>query len=220
MKNLIDFDEEAIQPSKAKPDLIPTSKTRPKPPTSKAKPDLIPTSKTKPKPPTSKAKPDLIPTSKPKKIDELMEKNLIDFNQSPYERYTITTIYYYPLTKDILGLKLTNNLKEKISKLNTESAIGLTWIIRSLVLTNKGKAPVYNYSNLFFQLSKTQIKEIIEYYFTTLAILLNPAQKTGSGIWATSAKIGYKLGKDPKYKRMGVKGATGHYKSHARPWGT
>lgn len=47
MRNLIDLDEEPIQPSKTKADLIPTSKT----------------------------KPDLIPTSKPKKIDELIKKN-------------------------------------------------------------------------------------------------------------------------------------------------
>lgn len=110
MRNLIDLDEEPIQPSKTKPDLI--------------------------------------PTSKPKKIDELMKKNLINFNQSPYERYTpqksakkintevITALLNeikYPLTKDILGLTLTKNLKEKISKLTLEAAVGLTWIIRSLV---------------------------------------------------------------------------------------
>lgn len=169
MRNLIDLDEEPIQPSKTKPDLIPTSKTKPKP------------------------KPDLIPTSKPKKIDELMKKNLIDFSQSPYERYipqksakkinteVITALLNeinYPLTKDVLGIKLTiKDLKEKISKLNSEAAIGLTWIIRALVLSNTKKLPVYYENNNYFQLSKKEIKEIIEYYFTTLAILLNPAQK-------------------------------------------
>ena len=107
-----------------------------------------------------------------------MEKNLTDFTKSPYERYTkkqslkkikngvvnnLINEINYPITKDILGLKLTKDLKEKISKLTTESIIGLTWIIRALVLTNKGKLPVYNYNNSFFQLSKAQIKEIIEY---------------------------------------------------------
>ena len=35
---------------------------------------------------------------------------------------------------------------------------------------------------------------------------------------ASAAKLGYKLGKDKKYKRMGALGATGHYKRHPRPW--
>ena len=83
----------------------------------------------------------------------------------------------YPLTKDILGINLTKDLKQKISKLTSEAAIGLTWIIRALVLTNRGKLPVYNYKNSYYQLSKSQIKEIIEYYFSSLAMLLNPAQK-------------------------------------------
>ena len=71
-------------------------------------------------------------------------------------------------------------LKEKISKLNSEAATGLTWIIRALVLSNTKKFPVYYENNNYFQLSKKEIKEIkeiIEYYFTTLAILLNSAQK-------------------------------------------
>ena len=83
----------------------------------------------------------------------------------------------YPLTKDILGLKLTKDLKEKISKLTSEAAMGLTWIIRELVLSNREKLPVYNYNNSYYQLSKSQIKEIIEYYFSSLAMLLNTAQK-------------------------------------------
>lgn len=121
-----------------------------------------------------------------------MKKNLINFNQSPYERYTkkqsskkirtevlnaLLSEISYPLTKDILGIILTKDIKEKISKLTTEAIIGLTWIIRSLVENNKGKIPVYNYNNSYYQLSKSQIKEIIEYYFTSLSILLNPAQK-------------------------------------------
>ena len=35
-------------------------------------------------------------------------------------------------------------------------------------------------------------------------------------VLAKAAKIGYKLGSDKRYKRMGAKGATGHY-TH-RPW--
>ena len=121
-----------------------------------------------------------------------MEKNLKDFTKSPYERYTkkqnlekikkealavLVNEINYPLTKDILGLSLQNNLKEKISKLTSEAAVGLAWIIRALILTNQGKLPVYNYNNSFFQMSKPQIKETIEYFFSILAIILNPAQK-------------------------------------------
>ena len=121
-----------------------------------------------------------------------MAKNLTDFTKDPYKSYTknqslkkiktevlnaLVNEINYHLTKDVLGIKLTKDLKEKISKLNSEAAIGLTWIIRSLVESNKGKIPVYYENNNYFQLSKNQIKEIIEYYFTTLTILLNPAQK-------------------------------------------
>ena len=175
MKNLIDFDKDPTPP--VKKDLIPVSKTKP------VKKDLIPVSKTKP------VKKDLIRVSK---IDEIIKKKLTDFTKEPYKNFTqnqslkkirnevlnaLVNEINYPLTKDILGLNLTNDLKEKISKLTSEAAIGLAWIIRALVLTNKGKLPVYNDNNSFFQLSKAQIKEIIEYYFSTLAILLNPAQK-------------------------------------------
>ena len=178
MKNLIDFDEDITPP--VKKDLIPVSKKEP---------DLIP---------VNKEEPDLIPVSKThNKIDQLIEKNLTDFSKDPYKNYTqnqnlkkiknevLNTLLNeinYPLTKDILGLKLTKDLKEKISKLTSEAVIGLAWIIRALVLSNKGKLPVFYETDdkgkiSYFQLSKTQIKEIIEYYFSTLAILLNPAQK-------------------------------------------
>ena len=185
MKNLIDFDKEPIQPNKTKqkPDLIPTSKTKPKP-------DLIPTSKTK-------QKPDLIPTSKTKqkpvnKLNEVVKKNLLDFTKEPYKQFTsyqsgkkintevinnLITEINYPLTKDIIGIKLTKELKEKISKLTNEAAIGLIWIIRALVESNKGKLNVYYANNNYYQLSKKQIKEIVEYYFTSLSLLLNPSQK-------------------------------------------
>ena len=47
-----------------------------------------------------------------------------------------------------------------------------------------------------------------------------PTQKGGvlGTILKESAKIGYTLGKDPRYKRMGAKGATGHYKSTTADW--
>ena len=37
---------------------------------------------------------------------------------------------------------------------------------------------------------------------------------------STAAKIGYKLGKDKAYKRMGAVVATGHYTHFRKPWGT
>ena len=40
--------------------------------------------------------------------------------------------------------------------------------------------------------------------------------KNGRGIM--TAKIGYKLGRDKWYKRMGAKGATGRYRRLPRPW--
>ena len=46
-------------------------------------------------------------------------------------------------------------------------------------------------------------------------------RQNGRGIMsvlAKSAKIGYKWGRDKRYKRMGAKGATGHYRHHPRPW--
>ena len=39
-------------------------------------------------------------------------------------------------------------------------------------------------------------------------------------VLSTAAKIGYKLGKDKGYKRMGAVGATGHYKHFRKPWET
>ena len=38
------------------------------------------------------------------------------------------------------------------------------------------------------------------------------------GVLTKAAKIGYKLGRDKRYKRMGAKGATGHYRRLPRPW--
>ena len=38
------------------------------------------------------------------------------------------------------------------------------------------------------------------------------------GILAKSVKMGYQLGKRKDYKRMGAKGATGHYTHRHAPW--
>ena len=35
---------------------------------------------------------------------------------------------------------------------------------------------------------------------------------------SNAAKVGYMVGKRKDYKRMGAKGATGHYKAHRKPW--
>ena len=46
-------------------------------------------------------------------------------------------------------------------------------------------------------------------------------RQNGRGIMsvlAKAAKIGYKLGRSKRYKRMGAKGATGHYRRLPRPW--
>ena len=37
-------------------------------------------------------------------------------------------------------------------------------------------------------------------------------------VLAKAAKIGYKLGRDKRYKRMEAKGAKGHYRRRPRPW--
>ena len=177
MANVIDFDEDPIPP--VKKDLIPENKTKP------VKKDLIPTENK-----SKSVKKDTNPTVN--KINKIMEKNLEDFSKSPYINYksnqslkkirnevlnALINEINYPLTKDILGISLTKELKEKMDKLTSEAALGLAWIIRALVLSNKGKLPVYNNNNSFFQLTKTQIKNIMEYFFSSLAILLNPAQK-------------------------------------------
>ena len=39
-------------------------------------------------------------------------------------------------------------------------------------------------------------------------------------VLSTAAKIGYKLGKDKRYKRMGAVGATRHYTHFRKPWET
>ena len=37
-------------------------------------------------------------------------------------------------------------------------------------------------------------------------------------VLAKAYKIGNQLGRDKRYKRMGAKGATGHYRRHPRLW--
>ena len=71
--------------------------------------------------------------------------------------------------------------------------------------------------------------------FTTLALKLagqaakgirdnvnhyNKRQRGGAllTVLKNAAKIGYKLGKDKRYKRMGVKGITGSYTRRPAPW--
>ena len=38
------------------------------------------------------------------------------------------------------------------------------------------------------------------------------------GVLGSAAKMGYKLGKDKRYKRMGFLGATGSYRRRPAPW--
>ena len=38
------------------------------------------------------------------------------------------------------------------------------------------------------------------------------------GILGSAAKMGYKLGKDKRYKRMGLMGVTGSYRRRPAPW--
>ena len=158
MRNLIDFDEEPIIP-----DWDP-----------KSKPVTVPISK-----------------SKTKTIDDIMKKNLLDFSKDPYKQFTpsnpnkikeevvkaLVNEINHPITKDVLGIRLTKDLKGKISKLTTEAVIGLNWIIRALVLSNKEKLNIYYIDNNYYHLSKKEIEKIIKYYFTSLSLLLNPAQK-------------------------------------------
>ena len=57
------------------------------------------------------------------------------------------------------------------------------------------------------------IKDNVQYY--------RRRRQTGRdvlGLLGGAAKIGYKLGKDKRYKRMGAKGATGSYNRRPAPW--
>ena len=89
------------------------------------------TTKTNLIPPKSKtkSKPDLIPKSKPKTIDDNISKD--PYNQfNPKAVKAILNEINNPLTKDILGIKISN---KKINNLTTEKVIVLTWIIRALI---------------------------------------------------------------------------------------
>ena len=39
-----------------------------------------------------------------------------------------------------------------------------------------------------------------------------------SGVLGKAAAVGYELGKSKQYRRMGAKGATGHYERNPTPW--
>lgn len=43
-------------------------------------------------------------------------------------------------------------------------------------------------------------------------------KQRGGNVFATAAKLGYKLGKDKRYKRMGALGVTGSYNRRPAPW--
>ena len=77
-------------------------------------------------------------------------------------------------------------------------------------------------------LGETYLRESMEYLVQSASPRLYhdpPAKRpqfreNGPGIMtvlAKTAKIGYKLGRDKRYKRMGAKGATGHYRRLPRP---
>ena len=129
MKKLIDF-EDSIPTTKTtttksipKSDLIPTTTTT----KSIRKSDLIPTTATTKSIPKRKTQ---------KKIDEIMTKNLTDFTKDPYKSYTkkkslkkiktevlnaLVNEINYPLTKDVLGIKLTKDLRAPVCKNQTNS---------------------------------------------------------------------------------------------------
>ena len=111
------------------PFIIPESELKSK----ATKPNLIP--------PKSKAtKPNLIPpkskTSKSNLIPPKSKTSKINDNKDPYNKLnkkaikTLEKEINNPLTKDILGIKISN---KKINNLTTEEVIVLTWIIRALI---------------------------------------------------------------------------------------
>ena len=113
---------------------------------------------------------ELFPKGKKYKI--LQDEDLIPTSTSPSTNGVniLRNILNYPATKNILGLSLTPDLKEKINKLDSEASFGVANIISSLIANNRGKMSVYS-------VSRKQLKEIIEGLITTLSVLLNPAQK-------------------------------------------
>lgn len=115
---------------------------------------------------------DLIPQLQPKKYKVLRNEDLIPTKStgSPDGAIVLRNILNYPETKNILGLSLTPDLKEKVNKLDSEASFGVANIISSLITNNRGKMTVYS-------VTRKQLKEIIEGLITTLSVLLNPAQK-------------------------------------------
>ena len=62
----------------------------------------------------------------------------------------------------------------------------------------------------------------LPFVYTVYRVLIyNRFWQNGRGIMtvlAKAAKIRYKLGRDKRYKRMGAKGARGHYRRLPRRW--
>lgn len=108
---------------------------------------------------------------KGKKYNLLNDEDLIPTGTStPNGVNVLNNILNYPETKNILGLSLTPDLKEKLKTLDSEASLGVASIISSLLTANRGKMSIYS-------LSRNQLKEIIEGLITTLSVILNPAQK-------------------------------------------
>ena len=91
---------------------------------------------------------DLIPQpqTKHRKYKELRDEDLIPTNNTALRDGTarpngvniLRNIVNYP-TKNILGLSLTPNLKQKIKNLDSEASFGLANIISSLITANREK---------------------------------------------------------------------------------
>lgn len=89
---------------------------------------------------------DLIPQPQPKKYKVLRNEDLIPtkITGSPDGAIVLRNILNYPATKNILGLSLTPDLKEKVNKLDSEASFGVANIISSLITNNRGKMTVYS----------------------------------------------------------------------------
>ena len=109
---------------------------------------------------------------KGKKYKVLQNKDLIPITTNPTTNGVniLKNILTNSETKRLLGISLTSDLKEKIENLGSEASFGLASILSALLTANRGKMSVYS-------ISRNQLKEIIEGFFTTLSVLLNPAQK-------------------------------------------
>lgn len=83
----------------------------------------------------------------------------------------LNNILKYPERKNILGISLTADLKQKIKSLDSGASFGIANIISSLISANRGKMSAHS-------ISRNQLKEIVEGLITTISVLLSPAQKT------------------------------------------